>query len=137
MKPFLLWLVIAIVVFGALGGGYHAALTQHPRTVLVAVDSSFQMKSAWARVPDILDSLDNERYTQYALVTEKAEVHGWQPELQLGSMVPYAPLDVTNLAGPNRYAAIDQAARKYFITTDGSLQSNPEFRDWTIIQLTP
>jgi hypothetical protein len=76
MKPFLIWLVIAILVFGGIGGGYHASLTQNPRKVLVAVDSSFQMKSAWSRVPDLLNSLDNQRYTTYSLVTEKKSIHG-------------------------------------------------------------
>ncbi len=137
MKPFLIWLVIAIVVFGGIGGGYHAALTKNPRKVLVAVDSSFQMKSAWSRVPEILDSLDNERYTVYSLVTEKNVVHDWQSTLNPDSTVPYAPLELSRLIGPAKYPEIDQAAQKYFITTDPTLSSNPDFKGWTIIQLAP
>lgn len=137
MKPFIIWLVIAMAVFGGIGGGYHAALTGNPRKVLVAVDSSFQMKAAWTRVPAMLDSLDNDRYTVYSLVTEKNVVHSWQATLNLETMTPYAPLELSKLTGPAQYPEITQADRKYFLTTDQSLTSNPEFSSWTILQLTP
>jgi hypothetical protein len=135
MKPFLVWLAIVILVFGGLGGGYHAMLLQNPRKVLVAVDSSFQMKSAWSRVPNLLDSLDNDRYTVYTLVTEKNPIHSWKSTLNLGALVPYAPLDLAKLTGPEKYPEIEQAAQKYLITTDQTLSSNPDFKEWTIIQL--
>lgn len=137
MKPFLIWLVITILVFGGIGGGYHAMLTQNPRKVLVAVDSSFQMKSAWPRVPDLLDSLDNHRYTTYSLVTEKKLIHSWEFTLTLNGVVPYAPADYSKLIGPEKYAEIGQAQRKILITTDQTLASNPDFKGWEIIQLAP
>lgn len=137
MKPFIIWLVIAILVFGGIGGGYHAMLTRSPRKVLVAVDSSFQMKSAWPRVPDLLDSLDNQRYTAYSLVTEKNPIHSWRSALELDNVVPYAPADFSKLTGPEKYPEIDEAESKYFITTDTAVASKNEFKGWTIIQLTP
>lgn len=137
MKPFLIWLVIAVLVFGGIGGGYHAMLTRNPRKVLVAVDSSFQMKSAWPRVPELLDSLDNQRYTAYGLVTEKNPIHSWKSMLELGNVVPYAPADFSKLTGSGKYPEIDAAGQKYFITTDTAVTSNKEFKDWNILQLTP
>ncbi len=137
MKPFLIWLVIAIVVFGGIGGGYHVTLAGNPRKVLVAVDSSFQMKSAWPRVSDLLDSLDNQRYSAYSLVTEKQIIHSWKPALNLNSVVPYAPADFSKLTGPDRFPDIDEAQHKYFITTNSSAISNDDFKGWEIIQLAP
>ena len=137
MKSFIIWFVITVLVFGGIGGGYHAMLNQNPRKVLVAVDSSFQMKSAWSRVPELLDSLDNQRYTSYSLVTEKNPIHSWQSRLELGNVVPYAPADFSKLTGPEKYPEIDQAAQKYLITTDTTVASKNEFKGWTVLQLTP
>jgi hypothetical protein len=137
MKPFLIWLVLAILVFGGIGGGYHAKLMSAPRKVVVAVDSSFQMKSAWGRVPDLLDSLDNGRYTTYSLVTEKNLIHSWQPALRLGSVVPYAPTDFSNLTGPNSYPEIAEADVKYLITSDQAQIASNTLKGWEIVKLAP
>ena len=137
MKPFITWLVIVIVVFGGISGGYHVMLSQNPRKVLVAVDSSFQMKAAWPRVPELLDSLDNQRYTAYSLVTEKNPIHGWKSTLELDNVVPYAPADFSKLTGPEKYPEIDEAGSKYFITTDTAVASGNDFKGWTIMQLMP
>jgi len=109
-------------VFGGIGGGYHAMLTQSPRKVLVAVDSSFQMKSAWSRVLELLDSLDNQRYTTYSLVTEKNPIHSWRSTLELGNVVPYAPADFSKLTGFSK--VIKNSVRYYSYTP------KPEYTNW-------
>jgi hypothetical protein len=139
MKPFLIWLVITVLVFGGLGGGYHATLTQNPRKVLVAVDSSTNMASAWPRVPETLRTLETQRYAVFCLVDKSRVLHSpaWQPALTLGRIVPYGPPDFSKLVGPDRFAEIEQAGQKYLITTAQSLAASPNLAGWTIIQLTP
>ena len=94
MKPFLIWTVITLIVFGTLSGAYHLYLQTHPRKVLVAVDSSFPMKAAWSRVPRVLETIADQRYATFSLVTEKNRIHSWSAALKLGTIVPYAPRDL-------------------------------------------
>ena len=137
MKPFIIWTVITLIVFGVCSGGYHFYLGENPRKILVAVDSSFPMKAAWARVTQILETLDDQRYAAFSLVTEKNKIHSWRPELNLGTIVPYAPPDFSKLTGGEKYSEIDEALQKYLITTDTEASQSKDFKGWTIIQLTP
>jgi len=86
MKAFFSWLAITLAAFGGLGGGYHLALEGNPHRVLVVVDSSFAMKPDWSRIPRVLDRIDNERYAQFALATEKGPVHGYGSRLDAGRL---------------------------------------------------
>jgi hypothetical protein len=71
MTRFILWLVLALVAFGGSAGGYHVYLTENPRRVAVVVDTSYPMQSVWGRVPLVLDELDEARYTEYSLASDK------------------------------------------------------------------
>ena len=136
MKPFITWLIIAGVVFGGMSGAYHLYLSSNPRLVLVAVDSSFSMKSAWPRVDDKLEGLTGQRYTNFSLVTEKNKIHGWSESLSLGKVVPYAPRDFAKLADSSAYSELDEADEKYLITnSEGAKESS--LTGWTVIQLAP
>jgi len=44
-----------------------------------------------AQVPATLATLQQRRYTQFSLITDKAKIHAWQPQLALGALQPYAP----------------------------------------------
>ena len=61
----------------------------HP--VLVVVDSSFHMKSAWQQVSGVPKNLGSLRYAEFSLclITEKNSVHGWSLRLNLGKVSPY------------------------------------------------
>ncbi len=136
MKPFIIWLAIACIVFSGMSGAYHLYLSSNPRLVLVAVDSSFSMKSAWPRVADKLEGIAERRYASFSLVTEKNRIHTWDDRLKLGKLVPYAPRDFSKLADSSAYPELDEAQEKYLITTrDGARESS--LQDWTIIQLAP
>ena len=136
MKPFIIWLAIACAVFGGMSGTYHLYLSSNPRLVLVAVDSSFSMQSAWPRVADQLESLDDRHYARFSLVTEKNRVHGWDEALTLGKIVPYAPRDFSKLSDSSAYPELDEAQEKYLITNrDGAKESG--LKGWTVIQLAP
>jgi len=137
MKPFIIWTVITLIIFGTCSGAYHLYLEKNPRKILVAVDSSFPMKSAWPRIPQVLETIADQRYVAFSLVTEKNKIHSWSPELKLGTIVPYAPTDFSKLTSNEKYPEIDEAMQKYLITTDMEVSQNNNLKGWTIIQLTP
>ena len=73
MKPFSIWLAITLFAFGVFGGSYHFYLTENPRRVLVVVDSSFHMKSAWQQVSGVLKNLGSLRYAEFSRLTDHRE----------------------------------------------------------------
>ena len=117
MKPFSIWLAITLFAFGMFGGSYHFYLTENPRRVLVVVDSSFHMKSAWQQVSGVLKNLGSLRYAEFSLclITEKNSVHGWSPRLNLGKVSPYAPRSFSKLVGKGNYPAIEEAGEIFFL----------------------
>ena len=125
MKAFLLWLGLSFVAFAAAGIGYHIYLGDNPHRTFVAVDDSHDMKRVWNQVPAVLGRLNAARYTQYALATTKARVHGWQPEIELGALTPIAPRNLSRLTGGERFPEIGVADRRIFLTNapDTALQA--------------
>lgn len=139
MKPFFLWLGLTLASFGLLAGGYHFYLESNPRRVLVAVDSSYPMRGAWPAVKGFLSELERQRYTEFSLLTEKRRVHGWQGRLDLGKVSPYAPRDLSALAGgakDSRYREVAEATAAYFLT-DGSTSTGNLPSSWTVVRLAP
>jgi len=109
MSPLLRWLLAAAASFGALAGGYHFYLLQHPHKVLVLLDTSFAMRDVLPRVPALLRGLQGQRYTVYALETDKAPVHGFAESLKPGRIDAYAPRNLSALAARAVAAPFDQA----------------------------
>ena len=109
MRALLTWLLIAGTGFGALAGGYHWHLQTEPRKLLVLVDSSFAMREAWPRMPQVLQSLEGKRYTRYALETDKAPVHDYAEHLDLGRSGTYAPRDFSRLLAQSERGAYSDA----------------------------
>lgn len=133
MKAFMLWLAIAVSVFAGSGTGYHLYLTQHPRKVLIAIDSSFDMKPVWHQVQTILETTQYRRYTRFCVVTEKNKLHDWSASpTDIGKLTPYAPRDFSKLIGKDKYPEIGQAQKRYLITNAAQTQ---EFDGWEIIRL--
>jgi len=125
MKPFSIWLAITLFAFGVFGGSYHFYLTENPRRVLVVVDSSFHMKSAWQQVSGVLKNLSSLRYAEFSLITEKNSVHGWSPRLNWS---------FSKLKGKGNYPAIEEAGEIFFLTNaDASMTEG--FSGWHIIRL--
>ena len=81
MKPFVIWLAGIAIVFGVFA--VVTNLVRGTDRVFVVVDSSFAMTEVWNQVPAELNDLDNERYAEFALATEKELVHSWSPGLTL------------------------------------------------------
>jgi hypothetical protein len=132
VRPFAIWLAAFVVVFGVF-----AFVTNNVREtdeVFVLVDSSFGMQDVWTRVAGELDRIDDERYSEFALATEKRIVHDYQERLRIGDVVPFAPCDSDELA---RYPQIETADRLVMITTEGSCLTEGLVGDWEIITLEP
>ncbi len=100
MRAFAIWLAAFVVIFGAFA--LFANNSRENDEVFVLVDSSFGMRDVWTRVPGELDRIDDDRFAEFALATEKSIVHGYQERLRIGDVVPFAPCDNDELAGIRR-----------------------------------
>ncbi|MCB1955451.1 MAG: hypothetical protein KDG55_07230 [Rhodocyclaceae bacterium] len=127
------WLVIALVAWGGAAGGYHAWLLQHPHRLLVLVDTSFSMRDAMPRVPALLRSLEGQRYTVYALETDKAPVHGFADTLRPGRLDAYAPRRLAELAARADAAPFDQADEVVLIS-NASAEELAGLPGWRILR---
>ncbi len=136
MRPFSIWIASTLLVFAVLSGAYHFFLTEKPRRVLVVVDSSFPMQPVWRRIPQILEDICHQRYTEFALATEKNTVHSWSSRCDLGGTTAYAPRDFSRILAANNYPEVGEATEKYLITNaSASLTAN--FSTWHIINPHP
>lgn len=132
MRAFAIWLAAFVVLFGGF-----ALVTNNVREtdeVFVLVDSSFEMRDVWTRVAGELDRIDDDRYSEFALATEKSLVHGYQERLRIGDVVPFAPCDADELA---RYPQTETADRLVMITTEDSCLTQGLEGDWEIVTLEP
>ena len=136
MRILALWLTIALSTFAALGGAAHWRLSADPQRIAVVLDSSYAMQTVWHRVPAALDALDDRRYAQFSLLTDKGRQHGWSRRLKLGGLRAYAPRDLAKLVDLDRYPEIDQADRIYFVTNAPTAETDG-LTDWTVIRLQP
>jgi len=132
VRPLAIWLAAFVVVFGAFA--FVTNTVRETDEVFVLVDSSFDMRDVWTRVAGELDRIDDDRYSEFALATEKSIVHGYQERLRIGDVVPFAPCDNDELDG---YPQIETADRLVMITTEGSCLTEGLEGDWEIITLEP
>lgn len=118
-------------------GGF-AAITNSVRDterVFVVVDSSFQMEAVWGRVARELDRIDDAKFAEFALATEKQSVHSWSDELSLGATQPFAPCGFEEIEDHSEFT---QADTVILITTVGNDCDATAINDsWTVIELEP
>lgn len=133
MRAFALWLLLTLAGFGGLGGGYHLSLRGDPHRVLVVVDSSFVMKPDWHRVFGALDRIENRRYTQFALATEKGPVHGYRGQLDARRLTPYAPRDFSRLENLENTSEL-AGAEEIILVTNAPASSTVGLSGWTIVR---
>ena len=132
MKPLAIWLAGVVVVFGIVAFVTNAV--RGTDRVFVVVDSSFPMTDVWNRVPAELDELDDQRFTEFALATEKNLIHDWSPDLDISGVNPFAPCSFDAVT---RYAEVGEADELVLITTETSCGTESLGDDWTIIKLNP
>ncbi len=131
MKPLAFWVIglaVALVVFVVV-----VNMVRETDRVLVVVDSSFPMTEVWDRVSGELDEIDDQRFSEFALATEKTLVHTWSQELRLGPVTPFAPCGFDEVMA---YGEIADADDLILITTSASCPTEA-FSDWSIIFLDP
>lgn len=131
MKSLAIWFAGFVVVFGTFAVAYHFVREGSPERVFVVVDSSFTMEAVWREVPGALDELDDERYAEFALATEKEHIHTWESGLSLPDVTPFAPCDFDEILG---YQEVAEADDLVLITTAGSCDTTA-FAEWRIITL--
>jgi len=137
MQQLLVWCAVFFGFYAGLSGAYHVYLTSHPRRVLVAVDASFPMHTVWSQVPETLAALQARRYTLFSLITDKARVHTWQPQLELGHVQPYAPRALSQLLDHQKYPEIAAADQVYVVTNAAHSATLAADTRWHIVQLSP
>jgi hypothetical protein len=64
----------------------------------------------------VVQALQQQRYSQFSLITDKTRLHSWQPVPHLGNLQPYAPRDLSNLLDRRHYPEIDDADHIYVVT---------------------
>jgi hypothetical protein len=131
VKPLAVWVIGFLVVFGVFALVLN--IVRDTDRVFVVVDSSFPMERVWNQVPDRLDEIDDRRYSEFALATEKVMVHSWSGRLRLGAVTPFAPCGFDVVSA---YAEIGDADDLVLITTSASCPTE-QFADWEIILLEP
>ena len=131
MKPLAFWVIGLAVALGIFVVVVN--VVRETGRVLVVVDSSFPMAEVWNRVPSELDEIDDQRYSEFALATEKSLVHSWSQKLRLGAVTAFAPCDFDEIT---TYTEVADADELILITTSTSC-STEAFSDWTIILIDP
>ena len=131
MKPLAIFLVGLVVVFGAVAVLITAS--RPTERVFVLVDNSFPMREVWRQVPGVLDDIDDQGYSEFALATEKDLIHSWQGTLRFRSRTPYAPCDFSELEA---YGELEDADERVLITTSSSCPTDA-LDGWTVITLEP
>ncbi len=132
MKALGVWLAGFVLLFGGYSGVTHLVRDSDPESVFVIVDSSFQMREVWTQVPDVLDEIDDARYAEYALATEKGPVHGWQEQLTLGAADAFAPCGFDRV---ETYPLVAEADQVVVVTTEGSCETDSLPSDWVVRRL--
>jgi hypothetical protein len=132
VRAFAFWLAGFVVVFGAAALIINAVRTTE--RVFVVVDSSFPMTEVWDQVRGELDRLDDARFTEYALATEKNLIHTWGPRLDPAGVNPFAPCGFDEIED---YTEVTEADELILITTSGSCETDNLTETWNVTLLEP
>lgn len=132
MKHFSIWLAIALSSYAVIAAGWHFYLQAHPHDLAVVVDASYPMQADWARVQQQLQQLNEQRYTRFALATEKGLQHSWDSSLNPARITPYAPRDLSRLKGLRDSLPELQEADKVVVITNAPPEMLEEFDNWVI-----
>ena len=131
MKPLAIFVIGLAVVFGAIA--VITGIVRDTSRVFVVVDSSFPMVEVWSQVPGALDDIDDQRYSEFALATEKELIHSWRDSLHLDDTTPFAPCDFSEIEA---YDEIEAADELVLITTSSSCPTDAPTA-WRVIILGP
>ena len=132
VKALAYWLAGFVIAFGGLALIINAV--RETERVFVVVDSSFPMTVVWDQVPGQLDQLDDARFTEFALASEKRLIHTWDSRLDLAGTDPFAPCNFDEIEA---YAEVEEADELILITTIDSCDTSSLTEAWDIVLLEP
>lgn len=132
MKSLGIWLAVTLAAFGSAAGAYHALLAAQPRLVLVAVDSSFEMRGELDAVRRRLAELETLRYARFALYSEKARLHGWAARLDPARLRAYGPRDLERLLSGDMGPEFSEADRVVVLSNASAAELDPLPGGWQL-----
>jgi hypothetical protein len=120
MRAFLIW----IAVFLALTLSYsiltHNYLSANPRNIVIAVDTSFEMKKDEAAVDAIIRNIIKIPYSVFTLITDKSKLlSGVNGSVFSADLKYYGSLNVDDLIDPQRYPELNKAEKVFVIIESG------------------
>ena len=132
MKAFASWLVLHLLAVAGLSAALWAAqYDADPRRIAFAVDASHPMVPVWGEVPGLMDGIAGTgARAEFAVVSTRGVVHGWQTRPDLGTMRPFAPRKLAGLADEPLLAEADEV---YLITNAGESEV-AALPGWTLLQ---
>ncbi len=87
------------------------------------------MEAVWPSVLSSLDDIDDRRYTEFSLHTEKKQVHDWRSALRAGDLVAYASRDFSRLQ--DLQIGLDVSETNEFVFVTNARQRELEaYRGW-------
>lgn len=131
MKAFFAWLILFIVLFGALSIAAHFYMTAHPGKIAIAFDDSYYMKDVWPKVAQFLKNIADRRYTEYFVLSNKEKISGtWEKKLDLGwfsqTRLFLDEYKLTDLVNTAKYPELKEADKIYVLTPEAV---GPEIRN--------
>jgi len=98
-------------------------MSSHTKKIVIAVDTSYNMKNVWNKVLKEIEKYANKNYTKYCLITDKFLIHSWENKIlfnKLASIKPYGPTELEVFYDPNKYKEIEEADIVYIFTNESS-----------------
>lgn len=129
------WFAILILVYMGFGIGLDQFFINHPKLVLVAVDTSFAMKKFENNVETLLLEMGKpSRYVRYGLISDKTMVQDWQPDIKKVSLNYYGPLNLEPVWQGKIKDMVEHADQKIFIS-NADKSKRMKFRNWNNISV--
>lgn len=136
VKSYLSWLLATVLLFAAGAGGLHYYYAGNPHRVLIALDSSYGMKTRWHQVkPRLAEIAKKDRYAVYRLITEKNQVHDWNTAPRLGTTLTYGPRNLQLLLDTTRVKGFDIADDRLALTNDKQTAERLRQAGWQVMML--
>lgn len=132
MKPFLIWLGVAVTLWAGASFGTHAYLDNNPRRVVVVVDSSYPMTREINEARLVAESLDSGRYTVFAAYSDKGRIHDFANQIQLPRISAYGQADPDKLKAIAARPDVADATEVLFVTNNAA-QEIPA--GWTVVKV--
>jgi len=138
IKVFLLWLVIFCILFGGIALFSHNHFSRNPRKIVIAIDTSVEMKSEENEVFDTIRRIGERRYSEFSIISDKSIIEEWGPlpNNYSTSITYYGPRDLEKLVDAVRYPRLSDADEIVFVTNseDTSVLDNASIKNYSVVK---